>query len=157
MGLQKYIFFLKYNFFFGIFAPQSQNYLYLKQIYRSHPHFILYSIFGIVSTGVEFVVFALLIKQISYYWANVIAFHCGIICSFLLNRRYNFKKEDKVILRFTTFYLIQIICLALNTLILYLCINLAHLNPLIAKGISIVMTALLPFFLNRSITFGKRI
>lgn len=129
----------------------------LRQIYRSHRHFFLYAIIGVISTGVEFVVFALLYKLIPYLWANIIGFHCGIICSFLLNRSFNFKKEDRVILRFTTFYLIQLVCLAMNSLILYLCIGLGGINPLISKALSIVLTALLPFFLNRSITFSKRL
>ena len=129
----------------------------LRQFYRKYRHFILYAIFGIISTGLEFLVYALLVKFMPYLWANIIGFHCGIICSFLLNRNINFKKENKVILRFTSFYLIQIICLALNSLILYLCIDLGQWNPLLAKGFSIVLTALLPFFLNKHITFGKKI
>ena len=129
----------------------------VKQIYRKYRHFILYGLFGVVSTGLEFAVFALLYRHISYLSANIIGFHCGIFCSFLLNRNLNFKKEDKTILRFASFYLIQVVCLLLNSLILYLCIDLAHWNLLISKGFSIVLTALLPFFLNRSITFGKRL
>ena len=129
----------------------------LRQIYRKHRHFYLYAIIGVISTLVEFVVYALLYKQIPYMWANVIGFHCGIICSFLLNRSFNFKKEDRVILRFTTFYLIQLFALALSSLILYLGVDLLHLNPLISKGLSIVVTALLPFFLNRSLTFSRRL
>jgi len=147
---------LNYNYFFGIFAPQNRISLKLRQFYSKNRHFILYCLIGVISTGVEFLVFALLFKLIPYLWANIIGFHCGIVCSFLLNRSINFKKENKIILRFTTFYLIQIICLTLNSLILYLCIDHGHWNPLIAKGFSIVLTALLPFYLNKRITFGKR-
>lgn len=129
----------------------------LRQLYRKHRHFYLYAIIGVISTLVEFLVFALLYKWMPYMWANVIGFHCGIICSFILNRSFNFKKEDRIILRFTTFYLIQLVALALNSLILYLCISVLNINPLISKGLSIVITALLPFFLNRSITFSKRL
>lgn len=129
----------------------------VRQLYRKYRHFILYGLFGVISTGVEFGVYALLYRHISYLSANIIGFHCGIFCSFLLNRNINFKKEDKVILRFASFYLIQIVCLLLNSLILYLCIDCAGWNPLVSKGFSIVLTALLPFFLNRSITFSKRL
>ena len=101
-------------------------------------------------------VFALLFKYIPYLWANIIGFHCGIVCSFMFNRNLNFKKENRTLLRFTTFYLIQIICLALSSIVLYLCIDFGNWNPLIAKGFSIALTALLPFFLNKQITFGSR-
>ncbi|MBR3709824.1 MAG: GtrA family protein [Bacteroidales bacterium] len=128
----------------------------LKEIYSRHPRFVWYAIFGIISTGLEFAIYAVLCKYIPYLYANIIGFHCGVICSFLLNRKFNFKKEDKTVLRFTSFYLIQIICLALNSLILYLCVDVAHWNLMVSKGLSIVLTALLPFFLNKYITFGKR-
>ena len=137
--------------------PKTGKTLKLKEFYRKYRQFLLYVLFGIISTGLEFAVFALLYKFMPYLWANVIGFHCGVICSFILNRNFNFKKEDKTVIRFASFYLVQIICLALNSLILYLCIDLGNWNPLIAKGFSIVLTALLPFFLNRYITFGKRI
>ena len=157
MGLQKYNFFLKHKVFFGNFAPQNQISLKLRQFYRKYRHFILYGIFGVISTGVEYLIFALLYKYIPYLWANTIGFHCGIICSFILNRNWNFKKEDKIVLRFASFYLIQLVSLALNSLILYLCVDFGNWNPLIAKGFSIALTALLPFFLNKHITFGKKI
>lgn len=127
----------------------------LKDFYHNHPRFIWYAAIGIVSTGLEFLIYAVLCRYIPYLYANVIGFHCGILCSFLLNRKYNFKKEDKTVLRLTSFYLIQIICLAINSLILYLCVDIAGWNQLIAKGISIALTAFLPFFLNKHITFGK--
>ena len=128
----------------------------MKEIYSRHPRFVWYAIFGIISTGLEFAIYAVLCKYIPYLYANIIGFHCGVICSFLLNRKFNFKKEDKTVLRFTSFYLIQIICLALNSLILSLCVDVAHWNLMVSKGLSIVLTALLPFFLNKYITFGKR-
>lgn len=156
MGLQKYIFFLNPQLFFSIFAPLIQETLTFRSLYSSHRHFILYALFGVISTSVEFALFAVLYRYMPYLWANVIAFHCGILCSFILNRNINFKKENKTILRFGLFYVIQIICLLLNSLILYLCVDLGHWNPLVAKVLSIVLTALLPFFLNKYLTFGKR-
>ena len=117
----------------------------------------MYLLFGIISTGLEFAVFALLYRFMPYLWANVIGFHCGIVCSFILNRNYNFRKGNKTVIRFFSFYLIQIVCLALSSLILYLCIDLGGWNPLVAKAVSVVLTALLPFFLNRYITFGRRL
>ncbi len=126
----------------------------LRHFYTKYRHFILYAVFGTISTGLEFGVYALLCRHIPYLWANVIGFHCGLICSFLLNRSINFKKEDRAVLRFAAFYLVQIICLSLNSLILYLCVDVWHWNTIVSKGFSILMTALLPFILNKRITFG---
>lgn len=133
--------------------PEIGKTLKIKEFYRKHRQFLLYVLFGIISTGLEFAVFALLYRFMPYLWANVIAFHCGILCSFILNRNINFQKEDKTLLRFGLFYLIQIVCLLLGSLILYLCVDKLEWNPLTAKALSIVLTALLPYFLNKHITF----
>ena len=114
-------------------------------------------IFGIISTGVEFLVYVLLYRFIPYLSANIIGFHVGVVCSFILNRNFNFKKEDKTVLRFASFYLIQVVCLVLNTLILYLLVDVAHFDAILAKAISIPLTALIPFFLNKHLTFSKRL
>lgn len=129
----------------------------LRQLYQNHPRFIRYGIIGIISTGVEFLAYVLLCRYIPYLSANIIGFHLGVICSFFLNRNYNFKKEDKTVLRFASFYLVQVVCLALNTLILYLFVDVAHTNRILAKVFSILLTALLPFFLNKHLTFSHRI
>ncbi|MCR5013843.1 MAG: GtrA family protein [Bacteroidales bacterium] len=127
----------------------------IKEIISKHPRFVMYAIFGIISTALEFAVYALLCKCMPYLYANIIAFHCGIICSFILNRKFNFKKEDKTALRFAAFYLVQIVSLALSELILFLCVDIAGWNTILAKCISIIPTTFVPFLLNKHITFGK--
>ena len=125
----------------------------IKALYRKFRHFILYAIIGTVSTGVEFGIYALLCNVMPYVWANVIGFHTGIVCSFLLNRSYNFKKTDNPVMRFTAFYIIQLVCLGLNTLSLYLFVDLGHWSPIIGKCFATAITAILPFFLNKYYTF----
>ena len=127
----------------------------LRDIYQKFRTFILYGLIGILSTGLEFLVYALLLKFMPYLYANVIGFHCGIFCSFMLNRRFNFKTNDHPALRFASFYLVQIVCLALNSLLLSLFVEMAGMTPLWGKVLGTLFTALLPFFLNKYITFRK--
>lgn len=75
----------------------------LRKLYKKFRKLILYAVFGIVSTGLEFGIFSILLQSMSYQWANVIGFHVGIISSFFLNRKYNFKVKDNPVSRFLVF------------------------------------------------------
>ena len=128
----------------------------LRKLYRKFRNLILYAIFGIVSSGLEFGIFGLLIQSMSYQWANVIGFHAGIISSFLLNRKYNFKVKDNPFTRFLVFYGIQLVGLLISSLVLMFFIENLGINKLIAKACSILIVALLLFELNNLITFRRK-
>lgn len=123
--------------------------------YQKYRNFILYALIGILSTGLEFAVYFLLCRFMPYLVANVIGFLGGVLCSYLLNRNINFKVLDKAMSRFLLFLTVQLICLALSTIILYLLVDLAKIDKMIAKGITLIPIAVLPYFLNKKITFGN--
>ena len=77
---------------------------------------ILYGIIGGISSGLDALVFALLVKGfgVNQFIANTISIHCGIFLSFFLNSRYNFKKTDDFWGRFIPFYLTGLFGLALD-------------------------------------------
>ncbi len=123
--------------------------------YQKYRNFILYALFGVLSTGLEFAVYFLLCRFMSYLVANVVALLCGVVCSYLLNRNINFRVFDKAMSRFMLFLTVQFFCLALSTIILYLLVDLARIDKLIAKGFTLIPIAVLPYFLNKKITFGN--
>ena len=127
----------------------------LRKLYKKFRNLVLYAVFGIVSSGLEFGIFGILSQSMSYQWANVIGFHAGIISSFLLNRKYNFKVKDNVVPRFLVFYGIQLVGLLISSLVLMLFIENFGFNKLIAKALSILIVALLLFELNNLITFRR--
>ena len=55
---------------------------------------ILYGIIGVTAASLDFGVFYLLntFLQINEFLANFVGIHCGVLLSFFLNSRYNFKK-----------------------------------------------------------------
>lgn len=88
---------------------------------RKHRKFLLYGIIGSCCAGLDFVIYTLLcILGVNYLIANAIGIHCGIFCSFVLNRRYNFRVNDKPVLRFFSFYVVGLTGLALSSGILFL-------------------------------------
>ena len=118
---------------------------------------ILYGIIGGLSSGLDFVVFTLLFKLLGMneLAANVISVHCGIFLSFFLNSRYNFKKTDNFWGRFIPFYLTGLFGLALSSAILWAGGRLG-VDSLLTKLVSIVIVALVQFFINRAVAFRDK-
>ena len=118
---------------------------------------ILYGIIGGVSSGLDALIFALLVKGfgINQFIANTISIHCGILMSFVLNSRYNFKKTDDFFGRFIPFYLTGLFGLALSQGMLWLGGHFGA-DTIITKLVSIVVVALVQFFINRAVAFRDK-
>jgi putative flippase GtrA len=118
---------------------------------------ILYGIIGASCAGLDFCIYTLLFfVGVDYLVANLIGVHCGIFCSFILNRQFNFKIKNKTVKRFFSFYIIGLIGLGISTMMLYLLVSLAGKNELYSKLSTIVIVAIIQFFLNKYITFKNR-
>jgi len=127
---------------------------FIKTQYTRYRQLFLYGIIGGISAFLDFCVFTILHKLgVPYLIANVISTHVGIICSFLLNRHYNFKVKDKTKMRFLSFYIIGLIGLAISSGLLYLAVDCYHFNEIYAKIATIIVVALFQFILNKFITF----
>lgn len=127
----------------------------IRSVYQRFRNLILYGIIGGFCSALDFGIYTLLchFDVLPYLGANVISIHCGIICSFFLNRSYNFRVKDKAAQRFLAFYAVGLTGLAVSEGVLYLMISVAHWNELICKLVSIVVVALIQFVLNKCITF----
>lgn len=124
-----------------------------KKLLLSNKDFILYAIIGGFCATLDFVVYTSLCFLMPYLWANVISTHCGIFCSFLLNRQFNFKVKDKTLIRFLSFYTVGLIGLGISSLLLFILVDLVNANEIICKLLTIVIVAIIQFLLNKFITF----
>ncbi len=132
--------------------------VFVQDNFYRYKYFILYGVIGVVSALLDFIVFNRIVAltSLSYIIANVISVHCGIVCSFTLNRQFNFKVKDQPIKRFVTFYVVGMIGLFLSSVILVQLIEKAGLDTKPAKAIAILITAVFQFALNKTITFKKK-
>lgn len=128
----------------------------IKAIYIKFRELILYGLIGGLCAGLDFAIYTLLGLWIPYLWANIISVHCGIFCSFFLNRQYNFKVKDKAAQRFTIFYLVGLGGLSLSELIIFVFGTKLGWDYLIVKLMTVIVVALFQFTLNKLITFKKR-
>ena len=130
----------------------------LKILYLRFRNLVLYGLIGGFCATLDFGVYTLLchFDIMSYLWANVISIHSGIICSFLLNRTFNFKVKDKVAQRFLSFYIVGLIGLGISEGMLFLMVTQGEWNEIVSKLISVVVVALVQFVLNKYITFKTK-
>lgn len=127
----------------------------ITELYQRFRNLILYGIIGGFCSALDFVIYTVLCHYdvLPYLWANVISVHIGIFTSFILNRQLNFKIKDKTPQRFLSFYLVGLTGLGISSLMLYLMVDYANWNEIVCKLITIIVVALVQFFLNKYITF----
>ena len=127
----------------------------VKSLYARFRNLILYGIIGVFCAGLDFGIFTVLCHYhvMDPQWANVISIHVGIFTSFILNRSFNFRVKNKTAVRFLSFYMVGLVGLGITALMLYLMVDLGHMNEVVCKLISIVVVALTQFVLNKYITF----
>ncbi len=125
------------------------------KLYYKFREIILYGVIGGFCSLLDLIIYTLLGFVMPYLYANIISVHCGIICSFILNRQFNFKVKDRTSLRFIIFYLVGLSGLGISEAILYFIAEEAGCNYIITKLIALVVVALYQFILNKFITFKK--
>lgn len=127
----------------------------IVRLYNRFRSLILYGIIGSLSSCLDFLIYSALVEWVGldYILANCISVLAGIATSFVLNRKYNFKVEDKTARRFVIFLSVGLGGLCLSNLILWLCIQQLQINELLSKLLSIVLVVVLQFILNKYITF----
>ena len=127
----------------------------IKILYHKSHHLILYGIIGSFSSGLDFVIYTLLVQVagLQYILANCISVLAGISTSFLLNRNYNFKAKDSTTRRFGIFLSVGLCGLLFSNIILYTCIDIFHINKIVSKLLSIVLVVFFQFLANKYVTF----
>lgn len=128
----------------------------IKLLVQKYRNLILYGLIGGTCALLDFIVYSGLCNLISFLVANVISTHCGIFCSFFLNRKYNFKVEDNTLRRFFSFYTVGLLGLAVSEGLLFLMVNYFGIEKIVSKLITVVAVALLQFVLNKFITFKTK-
>lgn len=116
----------------------------------------MYGLIGGSCALLDFIVYSGLCSIIPFLVANVISTHCGIFCSFFMNRKYNFKVEDNTLRRFFSFYTVGLLGLAVSEGLLFLMVNYFGIEKIVSKLITVVAVALLQFVLNKFITFKTK-
>jgi putative flippase GtrA len=119
---------------------------------------LLYGVIGGGSALLDVSLFVLLRSRwnVNEFIANTISTHCGIGASFYFNRKYNFKREDRMWIRAFLFYLTGLFGLLLSNGLLMLG-NLLNFPLNEVKLSSVFIVAGAQFAINKWVTFGTRV
>lgn len=119
--------------------------------------FIKFGLVGVLNTLINWILFILLNSfGIYYIISNVIAYSISTLNSYLWNSKWVFKYSgDNVKETSLKFIVLNVIGLTLNTIILYLLVDIVGLNKLIALVITTGIVMILNYFINKLWVFKK--
>nr|WP_276939101.1 GtrA family protein [Helcococcus sueciensis] len=134
----------------------------IKDLYSKHMQMINYIFFGGLTTLVNFVTYfvALKVFNIPNVPSNLIAWLVSVLFAFVVNKLYVFRSkslEMKVILfELFTFVSVRLLTGALETIIMYVGVDIMHYNELVLKIIANVIVLLTNYFGSILIIFRRK-
>lgn len=119
--------------------------------------FIKFGLVGILNTLINWILFIILNSLGLYYIiSNIIAYSISTLNSYLWNSKWVFKYSgDNLKETSLKFIILNIIGLILNTIILYLLVDIVGLHKLIALIITTGIVMILNYFINKVWVFKK--
>ena len=129
----------------------------IERLFKKYRELVIYCIIGCTGAGLDFIIYATLTNfaDLHYQLANFLGVSLGIINNFFLNRQFNFKTKDRLVVRLFSFYAVGMFGWALSAYCLWLFIEKFTLNSLVAKLGTIFFVTVVQFCLNKFITFRK--
>lgn len=125
----------------------------------AHGHLVWFFFVGVVSSLVDIGLLWYLCESwgIWYIPAAIVSYGCGILVSYCLNKFLTFHDRTRDYLsQFTTFAVISISCLLVNVCIIWLLVELAVFNYLVAKAIATACAFFWSYYGQSRFTFRGR-
>ena len=133
----------------------------IKSLYNKYKEIILYLVFGVLTTVINYVVyFALTFLGVNIYIANVIAWICAVLFAYFTNRGMVFNSQAKgrksILKEMLAFYGGRVFSLAVEEILLFVCVSLLNMNEYIIKLILQVVVVVLNYILSKFFVFRKK-
>lgn len=129
----------------------------MKFLLEDLSRFIKFGLVGVLNTIINWILFILLNSMGVYYIiSNIIAYSISTLNSYLWNSKWVFKYTgDNVNQTTFKFITLNIIGLVLNTIILFLLVDIIKLPKIIALIIATGVVMILNYFINKLWVFKK--
>lgn len=122
---------------------------------------VRYLISGTLATTTTFVVLFVLVHffHVWYLLATVVAFIMGVCVSFTMQKLFTFNdySRDTIPIQTTVFFGIQIFNLSINTLLMYVSVDVVHVHYLLSQVIVAGAIALYSFFVYKHLIFRSKV
>ena len=130
----------------------------LNNLYKKYKEIINYLIFGGLTTVVSIVTYALFAKvfYIDYLISNVLSWVLAVLFAYITNKIFVFEsKSKKNVKEITSFFFFRIISLVIEMIILYIFVDMLHIDDLITKIIAQVIVIVANYVFSKVFVFKK--
>ena len=130
------------------------------ELYQKYKEIINYLIAGVLTTIISILSYELFknIFHIHYLISNVLSWIVAVIFAYYINRIFVFNSKTKSkekLKEFINFIACRIATLVIETLVMYLMVDIIKLNSDIAKIIAQFITIVLNYIFSKFLTFKK--
>jgi len=128
----------------------------MKSFFTEFILLLKYALLGGLGAFTDFVTYLVLSKFLHIYpvLSNTVSVSLGILVSFILNRKYTFKRFDFIKVRIIRFFLVGLSGLLLSDISIYFMLKIG-LNYFLAKIFTLPFVLIYQFVLNRFWSFGR--
>lgn len=117
---------------------------------------VLYAVIGLSGVTLDYLLFLLLFNVAGLHEqiANAVSTTAGIVNNFTLNALLNFRKRDRILVRFARFYTVGLTGIALTFVLLQVFSGFLGVDPNIVKAGSLPVVLLCQYTINRKWSFA---
>lgn len=115
----------------------------------SYREILFFAIIGFLSTLINYAVFFLLLTYFSvwYLCASWLGYFSGVLFGYFFNARYTFKNNSNLLSRkLFTYIFVYLSSLLLSSVLLYVLVTIAKLDPKIVNILAIIQTTITNYF-----------
>ena len=133
----------------------------ILSLLKKHRETVSYLFFGVVTTVVNFILYyALLFLGMHYLWAQVIAWIGAVLVAYITNKLWVFESRVNgflpVLKEMLVFIASRLFSFGVETLLLYLMVDVASVSEGIAKIPVAVLTVILNYVTGKLLVFRKK-
>jgi len=131
----------------------------MKELFMKYKEAILYLVFGVLTTLINIVVYALSTRllEIDVYTSNVIAWVLSVLFAYITNRKYVFNSKanelNTKIKELLSFYSCRLLTFGIDMLLMFILIDLISINDMISKIIVNIIIIILNYILSKFLVF----
>lgn len=134
----------------------------MKELINKYKELIKYLIIGVLTTAVNYVIFAISVKllHIDMHISNIIAWIISVIFAYFTNKLFVFEsksfKIDVLVKEIISFGAARVLSLLLEELILFVFVNKMQMDEMIIKLIANVIVIIINYILSKFIIFRNK-
>lgn len=134
----------------------------IRALFEKYRSFIAYAVFGVFTTVVNIVAYWVCAHplHLGTLPSSVVAWFLSVLFAYLTNRRWVFDSQahgrSEILRECAAFFAARIATGVLDWAIMWLFVDVLHLNDLVIKVVSNVVVIVLNFVLSKLVVFRKR-